>query len=203
MPVGVPRSSRRTSKTENGRRSSGSMPAARLDHHELARRRRRGNLRRRERQHVVVGRQRAIDITCAATSIGIAAVYSVRNAVFAHAQQLGRGGVRRRPPTCIVLFLNLNPTLPLHPARLVSDRNDRRAVLRAAPHRDFLRRARAAAVARARAVFAGVDQRRRADVAGRGRRGGGRRADVGEPRTFELVLEPDTAASLERARSCW
>ena len=60
MPVGAPSSSRRTSNTENGRRSSGSWPRAGLDHHELSGRGGGGDGRRREREDVVVGRQRAV-----------------------------------------------------------------------------------------------------------------------------------------------
>ena len=75
MPVGAPLASRRTSKTENGRRSSGSWPAPGLHHDELSGRGGGGDRGRGEREDVVVGRQRRLAITPAATSIGIAAVY--------------------------------------------------------------------------------------------------------------------------------
>ena len=111
-----------------------------LDHHELARRRRRGDAGRRQRQHVVVGRQRAIrhhfrrDVDRHRGSI-----LHVRNALSADAQQLG-GGACVRDGLRGDAVVQLNPTLPLHPSRLVPIVDDRRPVLRRPPHRDFLRR---------------------------------------------------------------
>ena len=77
MPVGAPRASRRISKTENGRRSSGSMPRRRLDHHELAGRARRARSRARRararcsRATAAVGDHRGVDVDGHRSSIAI------------------------------------------------------------------------------------------------------------------------------------
>ena len=57
MPRGAPAPSRRISKTENGRRSSGSRIVARFHHHELAGLGGRGDFGRFEREDVVIGRE--------------------------------------------------------------------------------------------------------------------------------------------------
>ena len=122
-------------------------------------------------------------ITSAATSTGIAAVYCTARALSADAEQLGRrrgdaGDVlrpdRARPAAQSDVCRSIRRgSLPLVATG--------RPLLRRAPDGDLLRAARRAAAARARAVLAGVDQRRRAGVARRGRRRGRRGVDVGEP----------------------
>ena len=182
------------SKTENGRRSSGSMPAPGLHHDELAGRGGRGNRRRGEREDVVVARQRPVrDHARRDIDRHRGSILRPRNALPADAEQLDAAAAALATAYVIALVLHLNPNLPLHPVAAAAARLDRRPLLRRAPDRDLLHPARAPAAARARSVFAGVDQRRRAGLAGcRGGRGR-RRADVAEPRHVRARARPATA----------
>src|SRR5437762_10239113 len=118
-------------------------------------------------------------ITSAATSTGIAAVYSVRNALPADAEQLDRrrlsGDRVRAHCRASAQSDTAAGSGPARPAR-----DDGRIVLHAASCGDLLWAPRGAATRRARNVLAGVAQRGRAPLVGRAGGGCGRGVDVGQ-----------------------
>ena len=165
MPVGAPVASRSTSNTEKGRRSSGSWPC-RLHHDELTGR------ARRPRSPAPPARARCSRSTAACsrspprTRRRASRQYTA--AAVRYLRMLSNSIVASALATCyvLILVLQLNPTLPLHPVRLVPLALAIGPFYVVASHRDCLRAARrSVSLLSARAFFAGVDERADARVA--------------------------------------
>ena len=182
MPVGWPFASRRISKIENGRRSSGSHAARRLDHDELSRPREPGDLRRVECQHAVVVGEPRVGPDCGVDVARHNPKYTLRVMRFLRmlTNSLLAGALGAAFLTIIVL--QLNPSVPLLSATTWRLFVALGALLRRPPRRAVLPADGRARVHRPRRHVARMGERPRPRVADGGVGGSGVGVDVAQRR---------------------